>query len=406
MSAPQPTKTVTFNPEAAQNLPPSSQNQSQKPETWTDLPIVQFYHPQRRGSPLRILKLLSHNTRFKSCPCRGAEANEQRITILSESSTHITLRLSSGLSFTLTEPLPGCARIRSLHYLRDQIGPPEELQDPQTVFAALPRGRSTVPPPNGKNWKVSRYATPNTTNLHLSYSLSTPFNGLNIYPSPLNPHLQYHEEGKLPHPAYIGNHNLNAWRHTHETAPHLWIPRSVAAARVAGEPAWMKEVYSLREKILVDAERALLGVSLLLEMDSCGRFEELFCWARLRRLLGGRLQFGGEWRDVNEGFCVQGRTVRVYESVIRRRSGTACVLNRNCTFTVTGMGTELVEVLGWLDAAWEMAEGLEERCGFWDCRCPWANLLREVVEKYRPEEFREYEAERLRREIVEDGSGN
>ncbi|RPA71106.1 hypothetical protein BJ508DRAFT_110399 [Ascobolus immersus RN42] len=378
-----------FSPETASKLPSNRQNQPLQFETWTDIPTVHFFDPdEQRGSALQILKLLAH----QSPANQDVPAQPLIAAVLSESETHITVLLNTGLQITLTEPGgPKTARIRNMTFSRSSPPSPTDapapLANPLTSWILNPLPYSLSPTPT------------QTPNLHITYRNAPHLSSYSLESKPL--HSQWSRRTvppTLPCPFYITSYRTPYPPNSLYSQNHLPIPA----------PS------SPQARLLFDATHLLLSVSFLLELSTTPTldFETTLLTPHLGHLSSCGIAAPGM-------YSIGARTVVLDQMVGPPPDGShqriqhfwnwpevRCFRRKRWLFTLAGAGGELVRGLGWL--GWllgekERAMAEDGRCCFWNCWCWSAGVMRGVVRAYRPEEYEVYEAERLRREVVEDG---
>ncbi|RPA71107.1 hypothetical protein BJ508DRAFT_315917 [Ascobolus immersus RN42] len=398
-----PDQTV-FDPEAAAKLPREQQN-GFRADTWTDIPTVRFFKidaDELRGSALWMLKLLAHqdSTGQNQVSENANEPQQHNITILSESEIHITVRLSSGLQFTLTEAAgkPKTARIRSMRMM------------PSTPTPALLDTEPSLSSTTGADAWTFTPLTPSVSpspslNIHLTYQITTRPSSYGVLVSPSHTNLSLHPYRiryiAFPPSPYLWFHSpapyVPAFPAFPEHVPTPPTPRSTTAAHSLCLPQPPSSTHAAH---LRNAHHLLLAASLLLEFESTPphTFEDAFIASRL-----GNIQRDvepGLWAGVPRRYGVGARTV-VVESVAGPElpfgpwSRARCVRKWLWSvLTIASVGAEVVRGLAWL--AWLVGEvGILEdsRCVFWNCGCNDAVYMRAVVKRNRPEEYEAYEEE-------------
>ncbi|RPA71104.1 hypothetical protein BJ508DRAFT_110375 [Ascobolus immersus RN42] len=318
---------------------------------WVDYPPVFIHFPKtprsspyehQKGSPLRMLKLIANAmiTPHDNRP-PGSLA-----TILSSSPTHLTLELSTGLTFTLHEPIYGQARIRNLTFHQKPLSS-SEYNDPTHPIQAT--GPTNIPFPT---LPVTTPTNP-SLNFHLAYTLTSPDNTTTLSLTLLNnlPLIGTTRQHKTIHIPYM-DYRLPS-RSIHHTRSRSSLRRCYDFAEEH------RAMYGVYDNILFDVEQILWSVSMLLEFESgvvskvedglVGQVcEYLFAPPEPGYPENEQYTLGVDPSSLATHRRITSRTVS-YESSLFGRRIENCKLNRVFTFSMAGLGAALCEALEWYD---------------------------------------------------------
>ncbi|RPA71108.1 hypothetical protein BJ508DRAFT_315918 [Ascobolus immersus RN42] len=226
------------------------------------------------GSPLNILKIIA--SRMTTDPFPGSQDHDARkLTILSSSEKHITLKLQTGLVFTLTEDSYGKAKIRRFSFVRPaQFQPdsfnPDMLQRRIERTTGGPDGLHHILDalrPQYTKLPIDQITKP-SLNFHLTYRPSA--SGFFLDAMALNMKLPFDN-------TYPGfelerqNRSRFEMRVTdRDQIGHIFAPSTepVLLAHLSSTVTHSFTGRATIENIASDVETLLLAVSLLMELES------------------------------------------------------------------------------------------------------------------------------------------